>query len=73
MVLERGEIANSWRTERWDSFTLLTPNWQTRLPGQPYEGDEPDGFMSGSEVVSFVAKYAETVDAPVITGITVTA
>jgi len=43
VVLERGEVANSWRTERWDSLRLLTPNWQSRLPGFGYEGDDPDG------------------------------
>lgn len=42
VVLERGEVANSWRNERWDSLKLLTPNWQTRLPGQYYDGDDPD-------------------------------
>ncbi len=45
VVLERGEVANSWRTERWDSLRLLTPNWQSRLPGFAYEGDDPDGFQ----------------------------
>ena len=44
VVLERGEVANTWRTERWPSLTLLTPNWQSRLPGFGYEGDDPDGF-----------------------------
>ena len=43
VVLERGEIAHSWRTERWDSLRLLTPNWQSRLPGYGYSGDDPDG------------------------------
>ena len=46
MVLERGEVANSWRRERWDSLRLLTPNWQSRLPGYRYEGADPDGFMT---------------------------
>ena len=46
VVLERGEVANSWRTERWESLRLLTPNWHARLPGQRYDGDDPDGFMS---------------------------
>ena len=50
VVLERGEVANSWRTERWDSLRLLTPNWQSRLPGFRYEGDDPDGFMTMPEV-----------------------
>jgi putative flavoprotein involved in K+ transport len=44
VVLERGEIANTWRTERWESLTLLTPNWQSRLPGFGYEDGDPHGF-----------------------------
>ena len=65
VVLERGSVANSWKTERWDSLTLLTPNWQTRLPGFAYEGDDPDGFMSGPEVASLIETYAAAIDAPV--------
>ena len=41
VVLERGEVANSWRHERWDSLRLLTPNWQSRLPGVRYDGAGP--------------------------------
>jgi putative flavoprotein involved in K+ transport len=52
IVLERGEVANSWRTQRWPSLRLLTPNWQTRLPGHPYIGDDPDGFMPVADVVA---------------------
>ena len=73
VVLERGEVANSWRTERWDSFTLLTPNWQARLPGQVYDGDDPDGFMTAAETVDFVTRYAASIDAPVRSGTTVVA
>ena len=73
VVLERGEVANSWRTERWPSLRLLTPNWQTRLPGARYEGDDPDGFMSMPEVIGFISDYARTVSAPVQTNTTVTA
>ena len=72
-VLERGDVANSWATERWDSFTMLTPNWQARLPGHVYAGDDPDGFMSGEEIVGFIKAYADTVEAPVFAGTTVTA
>ncbi len=50
MVIERGEVANAWRTERWDSLRLLTPNWMCRLPGHAYDGDEPDGYMARPEV-----------------------
>ncbi|MEA2177992.1 MAG: putative flavoprotein involved in transport, partial [Solirubrobacteraceae bacterium] len=72
VVLERGEIANSWKTERWDSLRLLTPNWQTRLPGLAYDGDDPDGFMTVAELTAFIERYAEHCDAPVRTGTEVT-
>ena len=75
VVIERGEVANSWRTQRWDSLRLLTPNWQSRLPGYDYGahgGDDPDGFMSMPEVVRFMSDYARLVDAPIRTGTTVT-
>jgi len=68
VVLERGEVANSWRTERWDSLRLLTPNWQSRLPGYSYTGDDPDGFMTMPEVVGFLRRYAELSFAPIVTG-----
>ncbi|HZD53375.1 MAG TPA: NAD(P)-binding domain-containing protein [Woeseiaceae bacterium] len=72
VVLERGEIANSWRHERWDSLRLLTPNWLSRLPGHEYAGPEPDGYMSMDEVVRFIADYAAVTSAPVRAGTTVT-
>ena len=65
VLLERGEIANTWKTERWDSLRLLTPNWQSRLPGYGYDGVDPDGFMTMPEVISFMERYAEIVSAPV--------
>jgi putative flavoprotein involved in K+ transport len=71
-VLERGEVANSWRRERWDSLRLLTPNWQSRLPGYRYEGVDPDGFMTMAEVVEFVSRFADAAEAPVRTHTTVT-
>ena len=58
VVLERGEVANSWRTERWESLRLLTPNWHARLPGHRYDGDDPDGYMSVREVTNLIADYA---------------
>ena len=58
VVLERGRIGQRWRHERWDSFTLLSPNWQTRLPGRCYTGDDPDGFMSAREVATMLDDYA---------------
>jgi putative flavoprotein involved in K+ transport len=72
VVLERGEVANSWRRERWDSLRLLTPNWQSRLPGYRYQGADPDGFMTVAEVVDFVARFAVLAEAPVRTHTTVT-
>jgi putative flavoprotein involved in K+ transport len=72
VVLERGEVANTWRTERWDSLRLLTPNWQTRLPGMAYDGDDPDGFMAIPELIRFLERYAEHCNAPVRTGTEVT-
>jgi putative flavoprotein involved in K+ transport len=73
VVLERGEVAHSWRTQRWDSLRLLTPNWMTRLPGWAYRGGEPDGYLTAPEVADFVAGYAVASAAPVVTGTTVTA
>ena len=72
VVLERGEVANSWRTERWDSLRLLTPNWQCRLPGFAYDGGDPDGFMTMPEIVELITVYAKDIVAPVHAGTTVT-
>jgi putative flavoprotein involved in K+ transport len=72
VVIERGEVANTWRTERWDSLRLLTPNWQSRLPGFAYEGAEPDGFMTMPEVIGFIDGYARHLGAPVHANTTVT-
>ena len=71
-MLERGEVANSWRRERWSSLRLLPPNWQTRLPGYRYDGADPDGFMTSAEVVEFVSGFARATAAPVRTQTTVT-
>lgn len=65
VVLERGRLAERWRSERWDSLRLLSPNWMTRLPGWCYRGPEPDGFMAAAEVVSFLTAYARASAAPV--------
>jgi len=73
VVLERNQIANSWKTERWDALRLLTPNWVCRLPGFSYTGDDPDGFMTMPEVAAFITQYAHEVSAPVHAGTTVTA
>jgi putative flavoprotein involved in K+ transport len=72
VVLEQGTAGHSWRTGRWDSLRLLTPNWMTCLPGQAYQGDAPDGYMHASEVADFVAAYAKRIGAPVHAQTTVT-
>jgi putative flavoprotein involved in K+ transport len=71
-VLERGEVANSWRHERWDSLRLLTPNWLTRLPGHRYDGPDADGYMTMGEVVAFIDRFATASHAPVRTRTEVT-
>lgn len=72
VLIERGEVANSWRTERWDSLRLLTPNWQSRLPGYGYQGNDPDGYRTMPEVIDFIGRYAEVISAPVQTHTKVT-
>lgn len=67
VLLERGAVANSWRTERWDSLRLLTPNWMTRLPGHRYQGPDPDGYMTAAQVTSFLDDYRRRIDAPIQT------
>jgi putative flavoprotein involved in K+ transport len=72
VVFERGRIAERWRSERWDSLRLLTPNWQTRLPGYQYAGPDPDGYMTMSEVIAFLSQFASLSGAPVRTNTNVT-
>ena len=72
VVLERAEVANSWRTQRWDSLRLLTPNWMTRLPGYGYRGADPDGYLSAREVTAMLEGYADASAVPVLAGTTVT-
>jgi putative flavoprotein involved in K+ transport len=68
VVLERGEVAHSWRTERWDSLRLLTPNWMTALPGERYAGDDPDGYMTAAETVAALETYRQSFAPPLRTG-----
>lgn len=72
IVLERGEVGNSWARERWDSLTMQTPNWQSRLPGFAYSGSDPHGFMTMPEVQAYLGRYASHFEAPVKSGVTVT-
>ena len=68
VVLEAETPAHEWADSRWDTFTLVTPNWQCRLPGYEYDGPDPDGFMTRDEVVDWIGGYAATFDPPVRTG-----
>lgn len=72
VVLERNRPGDSWR-RRWDSFCLVTPNVSLRLPGFPYDGDDPDGFIGRDEIADYVKRFAESFDAPVRYDTTVTA
>jgi putative flavoprotein involved in K+ transport len=71
VVLERGRVAERWRSERWDSLRLLTPNWMLSLPGSRYGGPDPDGFAPGSRFVEMLEEYAASFAAPVVDGTTV--
>jgi putative flavoprotein involved in K+ transport len=72
LVLERERLGYEWRDRRWDSFCLVTPNWQCQLPGFPYTGDDPDGFMPRDEIVRYIEGYAKSFDPPIIEGIAAT-
>ena len=69
VVLERGRVGETWR-HRWDTFCLVTPNWTVRLPGRPYNGPDPHGFMSRDEIVASLEDYAGAFAAPVREGVT---
>jgi len=71
VVLERGRIAETWRSQRWDSFYLNSPNWATQLPGYPYRGPEPDAFASLREIIEQLEGYARSFGAPVREGVLV--
>ncbi len=65
VVLERHQKFHSWRENRWDSFCLVTPNWQCKLPNFPYQGDDPNGFMLKDEIVEYLDGFAESFDPPI--------
>jgi len=68
VLIERGRTAERWRSQRWDSLRLLTPNWMSRLPGWSYQGKDPGGFMPAADVVRYLTDYAESFRAPVRQG-----
>lgn len=71
LVFERKRIAHEWREARWDSFCLVTPNWQCRLPGFPYAGPDPHGFMLKDQIVDYLDAYVASFAPPVLEGVTV--
>jgi putative flavoprotein involved in K+ transport len=72
VVLERDRLAASWRDQRWDEFCLVTPNWQCQLPGHPYDGDDPDGFMLKASIIEYIERYADAFGPPLWEGVAVT-
>lgn len=71
VVIEKNCIAHAWRNERWDSFCLVTPNWQCTLPGFPYRGEDPEGFMLKDDIVNYLEAYAASFAPPVVEGVAV--
>lgn len=71
IVLERHRLAWAWREQRWDNFCLVTPNWQCKLPGFPYDGDDPHGFMLRDDIVAYLERYARSFNAPLREGVNV--
>ncbi len=72
VVLDRNDVGHAWEHERWDTFCLVTPNWQCRLPGFDYRGDDPNGFMLKHEIVAYLKAFRDSFDPPVRAGVTVT-
>src|SRR3954467_4874672 len=70
-VLERGGVAHSWTSERWDSLRMITPNWMSRLPGWCYRGADPDGYMTAPGVTRYLQAYGRSFGAPVREGVDV--
>ncbi|PDS76967.1 MSMEG_0569 family flavin-dependent oxidoreductase [Rhizobium sp. L43] len=72
VVFEKKTAAHKWKNERWDAFCLVTPNWQCQLPGHPYDGADPHGFMVKDEILAYVDRFVKKVEAPVFeqTGVT---
>ena len=71
LVFEKSRLAESWRTRRWDTFCLVTPNWQCQLPGFPYSGPDPHGFMVKDEIVRYIESYARSFQPPLHEGVEV--
>ena len=72
LILEKNRLGHAWRSERWDSFCLVTPNWQCTLPGFPYAGDDPEGFMLKQQIVDYIDSYIASFGPPALEGVAVT-
>ncbi|HET6299240.1 MAG TPA: MSMEG_0569 family flavin-dependent oxidoreductase [Kribbella sp.] len=72
LVLEADRVGSEWRNRRWESFCLVTPNWQCRLPGFPYSGADGDGFMLRDEIVQYLEDYASSFEVPLVEGVRAT-
>ncbi|TLD68939.1 MSMEG_0569 family flavin-dependent oxidoreductase [Phragmitibacter flavus] len=71
LIFEKNRIGEAWRSQRWDTFCLVTPNWQCDLPGFPYPGSDPNGFMKKDEIVGYLESYANSFQPPVREGVSV--
>ena len=72
LVFEKNTAAHTWSTQRWDTFCLVTPNWQCDLPGHRYDGPDPDGFMKRAEIVAYLKAFVAKVNPPIREGVSVT-
>jgi len=72
LIIEKNRLGHAWRSERWDTFCLVTPNWQCTLPGYSYTGDDPYGFMKKDEIVEFMDGYIAHFNPPAVEKSTVT-
>ncbi|MBJ7556797.1 MSMEG_0569 family flavin-dependent oxidoreductase [Marinomonas spartinae] len=71
LIFEKNTMMHSWKTQRWDSFTLVTPNWQCELPNHPYDGNDPKGFMKREEIIGYLDRFAAKVQPPILEGVSV--
>jgi putative flavoprotein involved in K+ transport len=72
LIFEEKVAFHAWREKRWDTFCLVTPNWQCRLPGFPYQGDDPEGFMKREQIVEYLEAFVAELKPPILEGVSVT-
>jgi putative flavoprotein involved in K+ transport len=71
LIFEKKRLGEAWRSQRWDTFCLVTPNWQCKLPGFDYAGDDPNGFMKKDQIVQYLESYAQSFQPPLKEGVSV--